>query len=140
MIEAFSKDFLDTVRKFGNVVFLSEKDFLLNESVEKFFPGRIFNYGLGKRNLALVAAGFCLRGKMPLMLVCPGFIETAFVELRDTMSQPNLNMKIVSVGSSNSMDKDLEILKLMPHMKIYQPNQLQEMMDEYGPGYLRVEY
>lgn len=140
MIEVFSKNFVNIVRKVGNVVFLSEKDFCLNSSVEKFFPGRTFNFGLGKRNLAMVAAGFCLRGKMPLILVCPGFVETAFIELKDTMSRPNLNMKIVCIGRSDSQDQDLELLKLMPHMKIYESDQLERMMQEYGPGYLRVEY
>lgn len=138
MNEDFDKNLLELGRKYGNIVFIYEKDAPFSDVVEKYFPERSFNMGLARKNVAMCAAGFCLRGKTPLILAGSGFVEDAFTEVRSTIALPNLNVKIVNFGGNAVFDK-VGMQNVLPNVSVYEESgDLVEMLKEYGVGYLSL--
>ncbi|MEK7748326.1 MAG: transketolase family protein [Nitrospirota bacterium] len=73
----------------------------------KQFPDRFFNCGIAEANMISVAAGLASSGKIPFassfasFLLCKGFDQ-----LRMSVANPNLNVKIVGSHSGISLGED----------------------------------
>lgn len=157
MIRIFEEEIVGLARKHRNVVALCG-DFSTKLGLTRFsetLPERYFNFGLGEENVLAAASGFVVRGKLPFVV---GYAGTLLGEnwkiLRDLVCYPNLNVKIVGFGAGLSVGQegvglqateDLAIARALPNMKILIPADeaefsfmLREMMDDYGPTYLRL--
>ncbi|MEK7286064.1 MAG: transketolase family protein [Nitrospirota bacterium] len=73
----------------------------------KQFPARFFNCGIAEANMVSIAAGLASCGKIPFassfasFLLCKGFDQ-----LRMSVANPNLNVKIVGSHSGISLGED----------------------------------
>jgi len=141
MIGEVSKNLIEVGKKYSNVVFLCEQGSSLAKYVNKVFDDRCFVLGLGKQNLAAVAAGFCVRGKLPVLLVNSDFIFESYGALKECIVDANLNVKIVAVGPGGGLD--VKAMRLLGVEECVLNSELVvdrffSLMDRYGPAYFRV--
>ncbi len=86
-------------KKFGNLVVLnadSASKYGLSQ-VSKFFDERHFTFGLGYSNMLSAAAGLTVRGKTPLVVVDSSGVVGAIRQIKESICESNLNVKIVCV-------------------------------------------
>lgn len=79
-------------KKYANLVVLTTDSDCADFA--KFFPNRYFTFGNGMRNMVSAAAGFALRGKLPV-IIADGVIEGCFDQVLNDLCKPNLNVKIM---------------------------------------------
>ncbi len=79
-------------KKYANLVVLTTESSC--EGFAKFFPNRHFTFGRGSGNMVSAAAGFALRGKLPV-IVGDGVVSECFDQVVNDICKPNLNVKIV---------------------------------------------
>lgn len=99
--------------------------------IEKNFPERYFEMGIGEQNMISVAAGLALTGKIPFAHSFAVFASgRPFDQIRQSVCLPNLNVKIVgsSCGLSDFADgathqsiEDLATMRVLPHMTVFSP-------------------
>ncbi|MEK7672447.1 MAG: hypothetical protein AAB373_01040 [Patescibacteria group bacterium] len=127
---------LQLAKKYKNVVVLSCGFNSHNycQNFAKFFPERYFSFGFTESNTASVAAGFALRGKLPIIIADNEFIERAWSQIKNDICEPYLNVKILCCdGMGEGLNS--ELLKFLPNLKVQQVAQWDEsLMDEYGPA------
>ena len=121
---------------------------------QKEFPDRYVELGVAEQNMASVAAGMALAGKVPFIASYAAFSPGRNNEqIRTTISLNNVNVKImgahagVSVGPDGATHQALEDMALMrvqPNMKVFAPcdvweaKRIVEMIATvYGPSYMR---
>ena len=78
-----------------NVVVLNTEALACKDCEEfaKFFPERVFSFGLAEANMVSAAAGFALAGKLPVVVGNAQFlIERAFEQIKNDLVIPNLNV------------------------------------------------
>ncbi len=131
------------LRDSTNVNFFAEK-----------FPERFIEVGIAEQNMANVAAGLSLVGKIPYFTTYGAFATCRCLDmLRVTICYSNLNVKIggahggISVGPDGATHQALEeisILRSLPNMKIIVPCDYHETRkatlaaeDIDGPLYIR---
>lgn len=131
------------LRDSTNVSFFAEK-----------FPDRFIEVGIAEQNMANVAAGLSLVGKIPFFTTYGAFASTRCLDmLRVTICYSNLNVKIggahggISVGPDGATHQALEeisILRSLPNMKVIVPCDYYETrkavlaaIDIDGPVYIR---
>ncbi|MBD3217758.1 MAG: transketolase family protein [candidate division Zixibacteria bacterium] len=131
------------LRDSTNVNFFAEK-----------FPERFIEVGIAEQNMANVAAGLSLTGKIPFFTTYGAFATCRCLDmLRVTICYSNLNVKIggahggISVGPDGATHQALEeisILRSLPNMKIIVPCDYFETrkatlaaIDIDGPLYIR---
>ncbi len=146
MIKIFSEKLVKMGKKYKNLLVFCA-DYAGEIGVAEFaeaFSERFFNLGLAEANTFSTAAGISVCGKMPIVV---GRFELivgkAFGQIKNNICVPNLNVKIV--GISDEKDNDVELMKVLPNMKILVPknekeleSSFEEMMKEFGPAYLRL--
>lgn len=143
-------------RKNKNVVALSAD---LSESTcsnlfEKEFPERFFEMGVAEQNMAAVAAGLAISGKIPFIASYATFSPGRnWEQIRTTIAYNNANAKIaghhagVSVGPDGATHQALEdiaMMRAMPNMTVIVPADAIEAKKAtvaaaqiVGPVYLR---
>lgn len=95
------------------------------EAFAQAFSDRYFTFGLGERNMVSAAAGFALRGKLPV-LVGKDLLNKALDQIQKDICLPNLNVKIVNLGK-----------ELIPDaLKLEKSASLEVLIEGYGPGML----
>ena len=121
---------------------------------QKEFPDRYVEIGVAEQNMASVAAGMAMAGKVPFIASYAAFSPGRNNEqIRTTISLNNANVKImgahagVSVGPDGATHQALEDMTLMrvqPNMKVFAPCDLWEakrivetIAQIYGPAYMR---
>lgn len=121
----------------------------------QLFPDRFFHMGVAEQNMAGVAAGLAMEGKIPISasyaIFQPG---RNWEQIRQNICYSNLNVKLVSThagitvgpdGASHQALEDLSLTRVLPNMTVispcdeYQATQATYAMIEHqGPVYLRL--
>jgi transketolase len=155
--ETFGKTLLELGRENQDIVVLGAD---LNKSTfanlfGNAFPERYFDLGAAEQNMMSMAAGFASAGKIP---VCTTFAVFGtgrpFDQIRTSIAQPELNVKIVcthagiSVGEDGKSAHGIEDLALMtalPTFTVVTPSDAPETVEAVkaalrhrGPVYIRL--
>ena len=124
------------------------------DTFKKKFPDRFFNTGIAEANMMSTAAGLASCGKIVFASSFAMFAAgRAFEQIRNSISYPNLNVKIgathagISVGEDGATHQCLEdigIMRTIPNMVILNPADKTESIlaveaaiKHDGPVYLR---
>ena len=71
------------------------------------FPDRFFDCGIAEQNMVTIAAGFASSGKIPFASTFAVFLPgRCFDQVRMSIAQPGLNVKLVSTHSGISVGED----------------------------------
>ena len=123
--------------------------------VEKY-PERFFELGVAEQNMAALAAGLGVSGKIPFIASYATFSPGRnWEQIRTTIAYNNANVKIaghhagISVGpdgATHQATEDIAIMRAMPNMKVFVPCDAVEARKAtlaaaqvYGPVYLRFQ-
>lgn len=121
---------------------------------KKVYPERHINCGIAENNMAGVAAGLAICGKIPFISSFAMFAAgRSYEQIRNSVCYPNLNVKIcathagISVGEDGATHQCLEDLALMrqlPGMVVLNPSDdveakaaVQAAVKYFGPVYIR---
>jgi transketolase len=119
------------------------------------FPSRYFEMGIAEQNMASVAAGLALAGKIPFYSTFAVFASgRAYDQIRCSIAIPRANVRICgsSCGLSDFGDgkthqsiEDANIIRAIPQMTVLNPVDAVEvrkmmalMLTHQGPVYIRV--
>ena len=122
----------------------------------KKFPERYFEIGVAEQNLATVAAGLGVTGKVPFISSYATFSPGRnWEQIRTTIAYNDSNVKIaghhagISVGpdgATHQATEDIAIMRAMPRMKVFVPCDAVESKKAtiaaamiWGPIYLRYQ-
>ena len=125
------------------------------ESFAKKYPERYFEMGVAEQNLAAVAAGFGVSGKVPFISSYSTFSPGRnWEQIRTTISYNDSNVKIagshagLSVGpdgATHQAIEDIATMRVMANMKIFVPCDMVEAKKAtvaaargWGPVYIRL--
>lgn len=93
----------------GADIVVVDADLGKSTSARKFrdeFPERFFTFGVAEQNMVSAAAGFAALGHTVFATTFAVFIEHAFDQLRMSVAQPKLNVKIVASHGGVSVGED----------------------------------
>ena len=95
------------------------------------FPARFFECGVAEQNMACVAAGLAISGKIPFIASYAAFSPGRnWEQIRTTVAYNNANVKIaghhagISVGpdgATHQMTEDIALMRAMPNMTVIVP-------------------
>jgi transketolase len=120
------------------------------------YPERFFEMGVAEQNMAAVAAGLGVSGKIPFIASYATFSPGRnWEQIRTTIAYNNANVKIaghhagISVGpdgATHQATEDIAIMRALPNMKVFVPCDAVEARKAtlaaaqiYGPVYLRFQ-
>jgi transketolase len=125
------------------------------DSFQDRFPERFFNLGIAEQNMIGHASGLAVAGKRPFATTYAVFIGRAFDQIRQAVSFPNLDVKIVAThgglaasfdGGSHQGIEDIALMRLLPNMTVFVPfdfNQAKKIVryahNIRGPVYIRLQ-
>jgi transketolase len=126
------------------------------EAFAKKFPERYFEMGVAEQNMATVAAGLGVSGKIPFIASYATFSPGRnWEQIRTTIAYNDANAKIaghhagISVGpdgATHQATEDIAIMRAMPNMKVFVPCDSIEARKAtlaaaqvWGPVYLRFQ-
>jgi transketolase len=126
------------------------------EAFAKKFPDRYFELGVAEQNMATVAAGLGVTGKIPFIASYATFSPGRnWEQIRTTIAYNDSNTKIaghhagISVGpdgATHQATEDIAIMRAMPNMKVFVPCDAIEAKKAtlaaakiWGPVYLRFQ-
>jgi transketolase len=121
----------------------------------KEFPDRHFDVGIAEQNMIGVAAGLAASGKTPFAGTIASFVTgRTYDQIRQSVSYPNANVKIVggysgiSVGQdgpTHQACEDISLMRGLPNMSVLVPADPLETgqatviaYESEGPVYLRL--
>lgn len=119
------------------------------------FPQRFIQVGVAEQNLAGLAAGFALAGKIPFTASYAAFQPyNSFGVIRTTIAYSNLNVKLISGhaglgigedGATHQALEDIALMRSLPNMTVVVPCDKEEarkattaLAEHVGPSYLRT--
>lgn len=119
------------------------------------YPERYFQMGIAEQNMASVAAGLSLTGKIPFINSFAVFASgRAYDQIRSSITIASLNVKICgsSAGLSDFGDgkthqsiDDIALMQVLPHMTVLSPcdaveteQMVKAMVESKGPMYIRI--
>lgn len=122
---------------------------------EDAFPKRFFEMGIAEANMASVAAGLALTGKIPFIHSFAVFAAgRIYDQLRQSISIPALNVKICGSssglsdfgdGSTHQAVEDVALMRAIPNMTVLVPADAAETRkmvraaaEHAGPVYIRI--
>lgn len=125
-----------------------------SEMFQKKFPNRYVQVGVAEQNMATVAAGLALAGKIPFMASYASFSPGRNNEqIRTTIAIGSANVKIVGAhagisvgpdGATHQALEDMGLMRMLPHMNVVYPcdalearKATEEAARIEGPVYLR---
>lgn len=125
------------------------------EAFAKKFPNRFFEMGVAEQNLATVAAGLGISGKIPFITSYATFSPGRnWEQIRTTICYNNSNVKVIGChtglsvgpdGATHQALEDIALMRVLPNMKVFVPCDILEakkitkaIADVYGPCYLRL--
>ena len=126
------------------------------EAFSKKFPDRFFEMGVAEQNMATVAAGLGVSGKVPFVASYATFSPGRnWEQIRTTIAYNNANVKIaghhagISVGpdgATHQATEDIATMRAMPNMRVIVPCDAVEARKAttasamiVGPVYLRFQ-
>ena len=157
MREAYGKTLVELGRKNPDVVVLDAD--MCQSTMTKFFasefPTRCFNCGIAEQNMIGIAAGLAASGKLPFASTFAVFAPgRCFDQIRMSIAQPKLNVKIVAThggisvgedGTSHHAIEDLALIGSLPGFTVIVPADAVETAQavrvaaaSYGPFYIRL--
>jgi transketolase len=121
----------------------------------KEFPDRFFDCGIAEQNMMSIAAGFAASGKIPFASTFAVFASgRAFDQLRVSIAQPGLNVKVVAThggitvgedGASHQGIEDLALVSPLPNFTVIVPadsveaaQAVRAAVKAHGPFYIRM--
>ena len=121
---------------------------------KKVFPERHIDCGIAECNMAGVAAGLSLSGKIPFMSSFAMFAAgRAFEQIRNSIGYPHLNVKIGAThagitvggdGASHQCNEDIALMRTIPGMVVMCPSDdieakaaVHAAYEYEGPVYMR---
>ena len=121
---------------------------------KKAFPDRFIDCGIAECNMAGVAAGLSLTGKIPFMSSFAMFAAgRAFEQVRNSIGYPHLNVKIGAThagitvgedGASHQCNEDIALMRTIPGMVVMCPADdvearaaVRAAIEHEGPVYIR---
>jgi len=124
------------------------------DAFAKKFPERFFQVGVAEQNLATVAAGLGISGKIPFISSYATFSPGRnYEQIRTTIAYNDSNVKIagahagISVGpdgATHQATEDVAIMRVMPNVRVFIPADALEAKKAtvavaklWGPVYLR---
>lgn len=127
-----------------------------NEAFKKRFPERFLELGVAEQNMATVAAGLGVTGKIPFIASYATFSPGRnWEQIRTTIAYNNANVKIaghhagISVGpdgATHQATEDIALMRVMPNMRVIVPcdaiearKATQAAAAFWGPVYLRFQ-
>jgi len=119
------------------------------------FPSRAFDCGIAEQNMIGIAAGLAASGKIPFASTFAVFAPgRCFDQIRMSIAQPRLNVKIVAThggisvgedGTSHQSIEDLSLICSLPGFTVIVPADAIETAQavraaaaNYGPFYIRL--
>jgi transketolase len=122
----------------------------------KKFPERFFEMGVAEQNMATVAAGLGISGKIPFIASYATFSPGRnWEQIRTTIAYNDANVKIaghhagISVGpdgATHQATEDIAMMRVLPNMKVFVPCDAVEACKAtlaaaqvWGPVYLRFQ-
>lgn len=125
------------------------------ERFSQRFPKRYVNMGVAEQNMAGVAAGLALEGKIAFTYSIANFpVMRCLEQIRNDVCYHNLNVKVVAVGGglaygaagyTHHAVEDLAVMRAMPNMTVLAPGDAMEVQQAtraianwQGPCYLRL--
>ena len=155
--DAFGEAILELGKANEDIVVLTAD---LSESTrahffEKEFPHRFIQTGVAERNMAGIAAGLALSGKIPFMTSFSVFSPGENLsQIRTSICLSKVNVKIVSShsgfsagrdGSTHQALEDIAATRVLPHLTVIAPSDFYEAKkavkaaaEHKGPVYLRL--
>lgn len=126
------------------------------EAFAKKYPERFFELGVAEQNMATVAAGLGVTGKIPFISSYATFSPGRnWEQIRTTIAYNDANVKVaghhagISVGpdgATHQATEDIAIMRAMPNMRVIVPCDAIEARKAtvaaahvYGPIYLRFQ-
>jgi transketolase len=126
------------------------------EAFAKKFPERFFEMGVAEQNMATVAAGLGVSGKIPFIASYATFSPGRnWEQIRTTIAYNDSNVKIaghhagISVGpdgATHQATEDIAIMRALPNIKVFVPCDAVEAekvtlaaTHVWGPVYLRFQ-
>jgi transketolase len=154
--DGFGEGLLELGEKDTNIVGLCAdltESTKMNKFAEKF-PERFFEIGIGEQNMAAMAAGFAVTGKIPFISSYATFSPGKNWEtIRTTIAYNNANVKIAGHhagimtgpdGATHQATEDIATTRVWPGMKVFVPSDAIEAKKVTmasttfnGPAYLR---
>ena len=118
------------------------------------FPERFFSFGVAEQNMISAAAGMATMGHTVFATTFAVFAEHAFDQLRMSVAQPNLNVKLVAShagvstgedGASAQSVEDLAVFSSLINFSVCVPADVVEAeavvrtaIEQDGPFYIRT--
>ncbi|MCX6712566.1 MAG: transketolase family protein [Candidatus Vogelbacteria bacterium] len=155
--DGFGEGVIEAGEKDKNVVVLCAdlKESTRVEEFSKKVPERFFELGVAEQNLASVASGMAVMGKIPFIASYAIFSPGRNWEMiRTTICYNNTNVKIVGAhaglnvgpdGGSHQMLEDIALMRVLPKMTVVVPCDVLEaqkatkaLAELVGPSYLRL--
>ncbi len=155
--DAYGKTLVELGRKNPDIVTL-DADLCQSTMTHYFareFPERSFDCGIAEQNMIGIAAGLAASGKIPFASTFAVFAPgRCFDQLRMSIAQPRLNVKLVSThsgisvgedGTSHHAIEDLSLICSLPGFIVIVPadaietaQAVREAATSYGPFYIRL--
>jgi len=125
------------------------------ETLQKDFPDRFINTGVGENNALGVASGMAMSGKKIFVYsIVPFLIFRNFEIIRNYISHNALNIQLVGAGGgfsygnqgiSHNTFEDFAIMRTLPNFNIFSPGTREEVnnccdiiFNINGPSYIRL--
>ncbi len=119
------------------------------------FPERFFDCGIAEQNMVVIATGLAASGKIPFASTFAVFVPgRCFDQIRMSIAQPKLNVKLVAThsgisvgedGTSHQSIEDLALITSLPGFTVIVPADAIETAQavrvaaaSYGPFYIRL--
>jgi len=155
--ETYGKTLVELGKENPDIVVLDAD--LSPSTMTKFFaaefPSRFFDCGIAEQNMVSIAAGLAASGKTPFASTFAVFSPgRCFDQLRMSIAQPRLNVKLVSThggisvgedGTSHHSIEDLSLICSLPGFTVIVPADAIETAQavrvaatSYGPFYIRL--
>jgi len=155
--ETYGKTLVELGKENPDIVVLDAD--LSPSTMTKFFaaefPSRFFDCGIAEQNMVGIAAGLAASGKTPFASTFAVFSPgRCFDQLRMSIAQPRLNVKLVSThggisvgedGTSHHSIEDLSLICSLPGFTVIVPADAIETAQavrvaatSYGPFYIRL--
>ena len=155
--ETYGKTLVELGRENPDIVVL-DADLCRSTMTHYFareFPSRAFDCGVAEQNMIGIAAGLAASGKIPFASTFAVFAPgRCFDQIRMSIAQPRLNVKIVAThggisvgedGTSHQSIEDLSLICSLPGFTVIVPADAIETAQavraaaaNYGPFYIRL--
>jgi transketolase len=155
--DAYGLKMVELGKKNPNIVVLDAdlKKSTMTQYFAKEFPDRFFDCGIAEANMVTIAAGLASSGKIPFASTFAVFLPgRCFDQVRMAISQPNLNVKLVSThsgisvgedGISHQSIEDLSLICALPPFTVIVPadgvetaQAIETAASTEGPFYVRL--